>query len=191
MKIGILAVQGAFIEHEKIIKELGADCIEIRKKEQLEYIDGIILPGGESTVQGQLIRKLEILEPLKEMINNGLPVLATCAGAILLSQTIENGDEAHLATLPVEIKRNAYGRQLSSFVTNANIDGIGEFPMVFIRAPYISSVSENVRILATVDEHIVAVQYKNQIGMSFHPELTSDIRIHKYFLDIAKEYNRK
>ena len=191
MKIGILAVQGAFIEHEKIIKELGADCIEIRKKEQLEYIDGIILPGGESTVQGQLMRKLEILEPLKEMINNGLPVLATCAGAILLSQTIENGDEAHLGTLPVEIKRNAYGRQLSSFVTNANIDGIGEFPMVFIRAPYISSVSENVRILATVDEHIVAVQYKNQIGMSFHPELTSDIRIHKYFLDIAKEYNRK
>lgn len=191
MKIGILAVQGAFIEHEKITKELGADCIEIRKKEQLEYIDGIILPGGESTVQGQLIRKLEILEPLKEMINNGLPVLATCAGAILLSQTIENGDEAHLGTLPVEIKRNAYGRQLSSFVTNANIDGIGEFPMVFIRAPYISSVSENVRILATVDEHIVAVQYKNQIGMSFHPELTSDIRIHKYFLDIAKEYNRK
>ncbi|MDY3796535.1 MAG: pyridoxal 5'-phosphate synthase glutaminase subunit PdxT [Agathobacter sp.] len=191
MKIGILAVQGAFIEHEKIIKGLGADCIEIRKKEQLEYIDGIILPGGESTVQGQLIRKLEILEPLKEMINNGLPVLATCAGAILLSQTIENGDEAHLGTLPVEIKRNAYGRQLSSFVTNANIDGIGEFPMVFIRAPYISSVSENVRILATVDEHIVAVQYKNQIGMSFHPELTSDIRIHKYFLDIAKEYNRK
>ena len=191
MKIGILAVQGAFIEHEKIIKELGADCIEIRKKEQLEYIDGIIIPGGESTVQGQLIRKLEILEPLKEMINNGLPVLATCAGAILLSQTIENGDEAHLGTLPVEIKRNAYGRQLSSFVTNANIDGIGEFPMVFIRAPYISSVSENVRILATVDEHIVAVQYKNQIGMSFHPELTSDIRIHKYFLDIAKEYNRK
>ena len=191
MKIGILAVQGAFIEHEKIIKELGADCIEIRKKEQLEDIDGIILPGGESTVQGQLIRKLEILEPLKEMINNGLPVLATCAGAILLSQTIENGDEAHLGTLPVEIKRNAYGRQLSSFATNANIDGIGEFPMVFIRAPYISSVSENVRILATVDEHIVAVQYKNQIGMSFHPELTSDIRIHKYFLDIAKEYNRK
>lgn len=191
MKIGILAVQGAFIEHEKIIKGLGADCIEIRKKEQLEDIDGIILPGGESTVQGQLIRKLEILEPLKEMINNGLPVLATCAGAILLSQTIENGDEAHLGTLPVEIKRNAYGRQLSSFVTNANIDGIGEFPMVFIRAPYISSVSENVRILATVDEHIVAVQYTNQIGMSFHPELTSDIRIHKYFLDIAKEYNRK
>ena len=191
MKIGILAVQGAFIEHEKIIKGLGADCIEIRKKEQLEDIDGIILPGGESTVQGQLIRKLEILEPLKEMINNGLPVLATCAGAILLSQTIENGDEAHLGTLPVEIKRNAYGRQLSSFATNANIDGIGEFPMVFIRAPYISSVSENVRILATVDEHIVAVQYKNQIGMSFHPELTSDIRIHKYFLDIAKEYNRK
>ena len=93
MKIGILAVQGAFIEHEKIIKELGADCIEIRKKEQLEDIDGIILPGGESTVQGQLIRKLKTLEPLKEMINNGLPVLATCAGAILLSQTIENGDE--------------------------------------------------------------------------------------------------
>lgn len=190
MKIGILAVQGAFIEHEKMIKELGADCIEIRKKEQLKDIDGIILPGGESTVQGQLIRKLGILEPLKEMINNGLPVLATCAGAILLSQTIENEDEAHLGTLPVEIKRNAYGRQLSSFVTNANIDGIEEFPMVLIRAPYISSVSENVKILATVDEHIVDVQYKNQIGISFHPELTSDTRIHKYFLDIVKE-NKK
>ena len=186
MKIGVLAVQGAFIEHENILKQLGVDCVEIRQKEQLEDIDGIILPGGESTVQGQLLRKLDMLTPIKDMINNGLPVLATCAGLILLSQVIDSEAEAHLATLPVVVKRNAYGRQLSSFMIDSETEGIGNYPMVFIRAPYIKSASPDVKVLATVDEHIVAVKYGNQLGLSFHPELTSDLRIHKYFIDMVE-----
>lgn len=187
MKIGVLAVQGAFIEQEMMLKKLGADCVEIRQKEQLAGIDGIVLPGGESTVQGQLLRKLDMLDSLKDMIKNGLPVLATCAGLILLSETIENDSLSHIGTLPVVVKRNAYGRQLGSFTTDAAVEGVGEYPMVFIRAPYIESVSEGVTVLATVDDHIVAVQYHNQIGLSFHPELTDDTRIHEYFLQIVKK----
>ena len=186
MKIGVLAVQGAFIEHENMLKQLGVDCVEIRQKEQLKDIDGIILPGGESTVQGQLLRKLDMLTPIKDMINNGLPVLATCAGLILLSQVIDSEAEAHLGTLPVVVKRNAYGRQLSSFRIDSDTEGIGNYPMVFIRAPYNKSASPDVKVLATVDDHIVAVRYGNQLGLSFHPELTSDLRIHKYFIDMVE-----
>lgn len=182
--IGVLAVQGAFIEHEHMLQSLGVDCIEIRKPEQLEKIDGIILPGGESTVQGQLLRKLHMLVPLRDKIRQGLPVLATCAGLILLSEEIDNGEPAHLATLPATVKRNAYGRQLGSFCTTADLTGIPSFPMVFIRAPYIDSVKEPVQILGTVDDHIIAVQYKHQIGLSFHPELTGDTRIHEYFVNL-------
>ena len=184
--IGVLAVQGAFIEHEQMLQSLGVDCIEIRKPEQLTQINGIILPGGESAVQGQLLQKLHMLEPLQNMIRLGLPVLATCAGLILLSEEIDNGEPAHLATLPVTVKRNAYGRQLGSFCTTADLTEIPAFPMVFIRAPYIASVKEPVKVLGTVDDHIIAVQYKHQIGLSFHPELTGDTRIHKYFIDMVR-----
>ena len=184
--IGVLAVQGAFIEHEQMLQSLGVDCIEIRKPEQLTQINGIILPGGESTVQGQLLQKLHMLEPLQNMIRQGLPILATCAGLILLSEEIDNGEPAHLATLPVTVKRNAYGRQLGSFCTTADLTEIPAFPMVFIRAPYIASVKEPVKVLGTVDDHIIAVQYKHQIGLSFHPELTGDTRIHKYFIDMVR-----
>ena len=184
--IGVLAVQGAFIEHEQMLQSLGVDCIEIRKPEQLTQINGIILPGGESTVHGQLLQKLHMMEPLQNMIRLGLPVLATCAGLILLSEEIDNGEPAHLATLPVTVKRNAYGRQLGSFCTTADLTEIPAFPMVFIRAPYIASVKEPVKVLGTVDDHIIAVQYKHQIGLSFHPELTGDTRIHKYFIDMVR-----
>lgn len=182
MKIGVLAVQGAFIEHENILKKLGVTCIEIRQKADLEGIDGIILPGGESTVQGQLIRKLDIYEPLKNLIENGLPVLATCAGLILLAGKIENDTAHHLSTLPVTVKRNAYGRQLGSFNTTASVGDINDYPLIFIRAPYISEASDDVRILCSVDNKIVGVEYKNQIGLSFHPELSDDTRIHEYFI---------
>lgn len=183
IKIGVLAVQGAFIEHEHMLNDLGVQCVEIRKKEDLDNIDGIILPGGESTVQGQLLIKLGIMEPLRKMIENGLPVLATCAGLILLAKHIDNDSVTHIATLPVTVKRNAYGRQLGSFNTTANIEHIGDYPMVFIRAPYVKEVEEGVEILATVDNNIVAVKYKNQIGLAFHPELTGDTSIHKHFID--------
>lgn len=182
MKIGVLAVQGAFIEHKRIMEKLGANCIELRQKKDLDGIDGIILPGGESTVQGQLLHKLDMFDSIQEKIANGLPVLATCAGLILLAKHIENDDRTHLSTLPVTVKRNAYGRQLGSFNTTDNVGEISDYPMVFIRAPYITEVDSDVTVLSTVDSHIVGVEYKNQIGLAFHPEMTDDLRIHEYFL---------
>lgn len=144
MIIGILAVQGAFIEHAHMIESLGHTAKQLRQRDDLEGIDGLILPGGESTVQGQLLNKLDMMDDIRCMINNGLPTLATCAGLILLARHIAYDDTVHIGTLPVTVKRNAYGRQLSSFVTNADIKHIGNYPMTFIRAPYINSVSEGV-----------------------------------------------
>ena len=186
MKIGVLAVQGAFIEHERMMEKLGVSCVEIRQKSDLEAIDGIILPGGESTVQGKLLRKLDMLDTLQRNIQEGLPVLATCAGLILLAANIENDETRHLATLPVTVKRNAYGRQLGSFHYEGQMQGplqnLGTYPMEFIRAPYIAEVAPEVEILAEVEEKIVAVRYKNQLAMAFHPELSGDDRIHREFV---------
>lgn len=193
MKIGILAVQGAFIEHEKHITSIAAhsgeqiECTQIRQKKDLEKIDGIILPGGESTVQGKLLKDLDIFDTLQTMILQGLPTLATCAGLILLAQTLENDPVKHLATLPVTVQRNAYGRQLGSFSVSCDVGEINNFPLIFIRAPYITSVSSDTKILTTVDHHIVGVEYKNQIGLAFHPEMTNDTRIHEYFIRKVKE----
>lgn len=187
MNIGILAVQGAFIEHAHMIEQLGHTAIQLRQRDDLEGLDGIILPGGESTVQGQLLNKLDMMSDIRSMINNGLPVLATCAGLILLASHIADDTTVHIGTLPVTVRRNAYGRQLSSFITNADINGIGSYPMTFIRAPYIESITDGVEVLATIDNHIVAAKYKNQLGLAFHPELTNDTRIHEYFLEMVKE----
>lgn len=189
MTVGVLSVQGAFIEHEHMFEKLGVKCVEIRQKEDLNGIDGIILPGGESTVQGQLLHKLDIFEPLKKMISDGLPTLATCAGLILLAEHIDNDPVVHIGTLPVTVKRNAYGRQLASFITTAPIKNIGGYPMVFIRAPYVKEVCDGVEVLATVDDKIVGVRYKNQIGLAFHPELTEDISIHKCFVEMIRGCN--
>ena len=186
MKVGILALQGAFIEHEKMLQDLGTEVVEIRQLKDLEGIDGLILPGGESSVQGKLLRELGLLTPIQQLINEGLPVLATCAGLILLAKTIEGEESAHIGSLPVVVKRNAYGRQLASFTSDIDIKPIGSYPAVFIRAPYIESVSDDVDILSVVNNHIVAVQYHNQLGLSFHPELTHDTRIHEYFLSLIK-----
>ena len=194
MRIGILAVQGAFIEHEKQIAAVAEhsgeqiECIEIRQKKDLEKVDGIILPGGESTVQVKLLKDLDIFDELQGLIIQGLPTLATCAGLILLAQTLENDSVKHLATLPVTVQRNAYGRQLGSFSVTSNVGEINNFPLVFIRAPYITEVSSDTKILTTVDHHIVGVEYKNQIGLAFHPEMTNDTRIHEYFIRKVNNY---
>jgi len=183
MKIGILAVQGAFAEHGQMLEQLGAEYIELRKGEDVrQSYDGLILPGGESTVQGKLMRELDMFDTIQSQIKNGMPVLATCAGAILLARQLSNDAATHLATLPAVVRRNAYGRQLGSFSVDEQIEGIGTFPMRFIRAPYIEKVLDDTKVLAKVDGNIVMVENKNQLAMSFHPELTSDTRIHEMFL---------
>ena len=190
MKVAVLAVQGAFIEHEKALERLGVETVELRKAEDLEQdFDGLVLPGGESTVQSRLLKELTMFETLKKKIEEGLPVLATCAGLILLAQNISNDENRCFATLPVTVKRNAYGRQLGSFYYEGEIKEIGTFPMEFIRAPYIESVEKNVEILAQVEEKIVGVAYKNQLAFSFHPELTGNDRIHDKFIELIKVSN--
>ncbi len=193
-QIGVLAVQGAFIEHERILKSLGAEVFEIRQLRDLDrHLDGLVLPGGESTVQGKLLRDLGLFEPLRKKIAEGLPVLATCAGAILLAEKIAGESRTHFATLPAIIRRNAYGRQLGSFFTENEVAHVGNVPQTFIRAPFFESVGNGVEVLSrtassnTTDapERIVAVRYRNQIALSFHPELNSDTSIHQYFLKLV------
>lgn len=172
MRIGILAVQGAFIEHEKILEKLNIDSFEIRQKKDLETdYNAIILPGGESTVMGKLVRELDMYDTLAENIKNGMPVFGTCAGLLLLAGKIDNDERSHFATMNIRAKRNAYGRQLGSFSTKADFKGIGNVPMRFIRAPYIEAVGENVEILAEVDGKIVAAKQDNQLVTADSPPL--------------------
>lgn len=191
MRIGILAVQGAFKEHANILEKLSVESFEIRKRQDIERdCDGIILPGGESTVMGKLIKELEIFDVLKEKIENKIPVFGTCAGMILLASQIEDSKTVHFGTLPVIVKRNAYGRQLGSFRTEQKMENIGVIPMEFIRAPYVKEVKDGVKVLAAVERHIVAVQYENQLATAFHPELTGNTSVHEYFLEIIKKRNK-
>lgn len=185
MKVGVLALQGAFIEHEKMLSRFGISCVELRQASDLNRsCDGLILPGGESTVQGKLLHDLHMFQPLKEQITSGIPVLATCAGAILLASEIENDPTVYFGTIPMKIKRNAYGRQLGSFHWTAEVAHIGEVPMTFIRAPYIVSTSDDVEVLARVDKKIVGVQYGRQLAFSFHPELDRHTGIHQMFVHL-------
>ena len=189
-KIGILALQGAFAEHEQVLKKIGVETVQIRNRQDWEAnadLDGIILPGGESTVMGKLLHDLDLFEPIKAKINAGLPVFGTCAGLILLAKTIVGDQTKHLASMDISVSRNAYGRQLGSFVTNADFKGIGEIPMVFIRGPIIEAVGPDVEILAQVNEAIVAAREKQMIVTSFHPELTGDTRVHDYFLEMVAQ----
>ena len=188
MTVAVLALQGAFAEHEKVLKRLGVNCIELRQAKDLQTpYDGIILPGGESTVQGKLLKELGMFDTIKEQIENGMPVLATCAGLILLASEVEGQEECHFGTIPMCVRRNAYGRQLGSFHTTAEAKGIGEVPMTFIRAPYVAETGDGVEVLATVDGKIVGVQYKNQMAFAFHPELDNDTRIHEKFAEMIRD----
>lgn len=204
--IGVLSVQGAFIEHEQRLRELGCNTVELRQASDLNKgIEALILPGGESTTQAKLLRELGMLEPLRKRIAEGLPTLGTCAGLILLADRIVGaGDTTGLdqglvslraqvngfATLPVAVQRNGYGRQLGSFHTQTALEFDGEsreIPMTFIRAPYITEVDPCVEVLARVDHRIVAVRYRNQIGVAFHPELDRDNTIYQLFLRLSSD----
>ena len=190
MKAAVLALQGAFIEHEQVLQRLGVETVEIRQlKDWTEFMSPsplggvrgrlLILPGGESTVQMRLLHELGLFEPIRKAISDGLPVLGTCAGMILLS-------DGYLGTMHIRVRRNAYGRQLGSFHTTGAVDGIGaDVPMTFIRAPYIEKVlADDCRPIAIVDGHIVAARQGNQIATAFHPELDEDLRLHQFLIDM-------
>ena len=181
MRIAVLALQGAFAEHEQMLHRLGVETFEVRQlADWNQPKDGLIIPGGESTTQGKLLRDLGLFEPIRQAIIDGLPVFGTCAGLILLSPL-------HLGTMDIDVQRNAYGRQLGSFHTEAQVKDIGEdIPMTFIRAPYINQVlAPDVKILAEVDGHIVAARQGNQLVTAFHPELDADTRIQEYFINMT------
>lgn len=187
MKIGVFALQGAFAEHEVVLRRLGAEVREIRQRADLDdSFDGFLLPGGESTVIGKLLRELGLQQPLEEQIDRGIPVFGTCAGLLLLAKQIENQETTYLAKMDIAAKRNAYGRQLGSFTAQAAFADVGEIPMVFIRAPYISRTFGAAQPLATVDGKVVAARQANLLVTAFHPELTADTRVHAYFLDMVR-----
>ena len=180
MKIAILALQGAFVEHEQMLRQLGVETMLIR--EHWEDASGLIIPGGESTSMMRIMRDEGLFEPIRQAILDGLPVLGTCAGLIML-------DRNHLGVMDILAKRNAYGRQLGSFNTKADFEGIGRVPMTFIRAPYIEEASQEVEILARVEGKAVAARQKNMLVTAFHPELTDDTRIHELFLSLVASQN--
>ena len=176
MRIGVLALQGAFIEHEQMLQRLGVETFEIRHLVDWQQpMDGLILPGGESTAMMRVMKDEALMEPIRKAISEGLPVLGTCAGMILL-------DDKHLGCMDVTVKRNAYGRQLGSFQAEHDVKGIGVVPMVFIRAPYIERCGDGVEVLSTLDGHVVAARQQNMLVCSFHPELTDDTRLHEFWL---------
>lgn len=182
----VLAVQGAFIEHEQMLGRLGEKCVELRQASDLEQgFDRLVLPGGESTVQGKLLDELGMLGPLRARIADGMPVLATCAGLILLASRLDAHDDRgtpRLGTLDTLVQRNAYGRQLGSFHTEGELAGIGRVPMTFIRAPYVMETGPEVEVLARVESRIVAVRQGAQLALAFHPELDESLAVHEAFL---------
>lgn len=186
--IGILGMQGAIAEHQEILLQIPHTKTRIVKTaKDLDCIDGLILPGGESTAVGKLLDYFSLKEILQQKIISGLPVFGTCAGLILLAKNIENQTNTHLATMDITVKRNGYGSQLDSFSTNLLIPTIDKnmpIPLVFIRAPYITKTDKDVQILATLDNKIIAARQKNMLVSSFHPELTCDLRFHQYFLSM-------
>lgn len=186
--IGILGMQGAIAEHQEILLQIPHTKTRIVKTaKDLDCIDGLILPGGESTAIGKLLDYFSLKEILQQKIISGLPVFGTCAGLILLAKNIENQTNTHLAAMDITVKRNGYGSQLDSFSTNLLIPTIDKnmpIPLVFIRAPYITKTDKDVQILATLDNKIIAARQKNMLVSSFHPELTCDLRFHQYFLSM-------
>lgn len=186
--IGILGMQGAIAEHQEILLQIQHTKTRIVKTaKDLDCIDGLILPGGESTAIGKLLDYFSLKEILQQKIISGLPVFGTCAGLILLAKNIENQTNTHLATMDIAVKRNGYGSQLDSFSTKLLIPTIDKnmpIPLVFIRAPYITKTDKDVQILATLDNKIIAARQKNMLVSSFHPELTCDLRFHQYFLSM-------
>lgn len=191
MKIGILALQGAFIEHIRMFGQIGVEAVEVRLPGQLEPLDGLVIPGGESTTMLKLMHDYDLVAPIKAMAAGNVPIWGTCAGMICLAKTALNPDSSSLETLAlmdISVRRNAFGRQVDSFEAELQISGLqgGPFHGVFIRAPYIEKAGSGAQVLsALADGEIVAARQGNLLATSFHPELSGDPRIHRYFADMA------
>ena len=190
MRIGVLALQGGFIEHINMLEKLGVTATPVYKPDELEGIDGLIIPGGESTAMLNLMHEFGIFKPLKERAQDGLPVMGTCAGMVLLAKEVSNTGMETLTLIDISVKRNAFGRQIDSFEASVDIPLLGKepFPAIFIRAPLIECASPDVEILGRLDDGTaVAVRQERMLAVSFHPELSQDTRLHRYFLEIVAD----
>lgn len=187
MKVGVLALQGAVAEHIRSIERAGAKGVAVKLPEQLSELDGLIIPGGESTTIGKLMRKYDFIEAIRTYAAQGHPVFGTCAGLIVMAKEIEGGEEPHLALMDIKVSRNAFGRQRESFETDLDVKGLTEpLRAVFIRAPLITAVGDRVDVLSTYKEEIVTARQGHLLVSSFHPELTDDSALHAYFLEMIK-----
>jgi 5'-phosphate synthase pdxT subunit len=189
-KIGVLALQGAFAEHIAILKTLGVDTAEVRLPEELDDIDGLIIPGGESTTITKLMLNYELADKIKKLASDGMPMMGTCAGMIMLALKVDKNTSLPTGVMNIAVKRNAFGRQVDSFEIDLDIPAIGDKPYhaIFIRAPKIDSAGPNVEIISKLpDGTIVAAKEGNLMVLAFHPELTDDKRLHEYFLDIVNK----
>jgi 5'-phosphate synthase pdxT subunit len=192
IKIGVLALQGAVREHMHSVEACGVEAVAIKRKEQLQEVDGLILPGGESTAMRRLIDKYDFMDALKEFAQKGKPMFGTCAGLILLAKNLVDYDESHIGVMDIKVERNSFGRQVDSFEADLTIKDVAEsFPAVFIRAPHIVEAGENVEILSKHDDRIVAAREGQFLGCSFHPELTDNHGLTAYFVDMVKEAKQK
>lgn len=192
MKIGVLALQGAIAEHLRMLEEAGVEAVPIKKISQLENISGLVIPGGESTTIGKLMRHYGFMDPLLDIASKGFPIFGTCAGMIILAKNIAGQSEVHLGLMDIHVQRNAFGRQRESFETNLFMEGVApDYRAVFIRAPLILEVGAEVQVLAMHQEQIVAARQGNYLAASFHPELTNDYRLHAYFVQMVEQYKNE
>ena len=195
-RVGILALQGDVREHDRALRDAGAEPLAVRRVEDLDGLDGLVLPGGESTTMGRLLGVFDLLEPLRRLVQEGLPVYGSCAGMILLAAEVRGGrsDQPRLGGLDIAVRRNAFGRQVDSFETDLAFVGVGQVHAVFIRAPQVETAGSGVQVLARVPDSadqaagkVVAVRQGAVLATSFHPELTGDSRVHALFVDMIKE----
>jgi 5'-phosphate synthase pdxT subunit len=188
MKIGVLALQGAVREHIRLLELAGAEAVAVKRADELADLDGLVIPGGESTTIGKLMRQYGLREPIMRLHEQGKPIFGTCAGLIMIAKRVENLDEPHLDLMDIDVKRNAFGRQRESFEADLAIKGVADvFPAVFIRAPYIEKVGEGVEVLSVIEDKIVAARQDRLLCAAFHPELTDDVRFHAYFVEMVRE----
>jgi len=188
-RIGVLALQGDFAEHVSVLRRLGSEAREVRRPEELSDLDGLIIPGGESTTISRLMAEYEFAEPLRRLAQDSFPVWGTCAGMIVLARRASDLDRPTLAALDITVRRNAFGRQVDSFETDLSVPALGAAPFhaVFIRAPTVEDVGEGVEVLAALEDgRVVAVRQGNALATAFHPELTDDDRFHRYFLEMVR-----